>query len=327
VTLEQLRVFVAVAERLHMTRAAEALNMTQSAASSAVQALESRLGTALFDRVGRRLELTEAGRAFLPEAAAVLARAAQAEQVLDDMAGLARGTLRLHASQTVGSYWLPPYLHRFKQQHPSIALRLTIANTALVTQAVQDGSADLGFVEGDVTEPLLAPAVVGRDRLLLVAGASHPLASRSEVLRPADLLAADWVLRERGSGTRQVFESAMREHGVDTAALRIRLELPANEAVRTAVEAGAGVAALSELVAAGGIASARLVALPFPLPRRPFTALRHGDRHRPRAAEAFLALLPRAQSVGRGQPAPPPRVVPPHPGGPADGRASQAEPA
>src|SRR5580704_9498201 len=106
-TLEQLRIFVAVAEREHVTRGARDLNLTQSATSAAIAALEARYATQLFDRVGRRIALTEAGRLFLVEAKALLAQAAAAEMVLVDLAGLKRGTLTLAASQTVGNYWLP----------------------------------------------------------------------------------------------------------------------------------------------------------------------------------------------------------------------------
>ena len=107
-TLEQLRIFIAVAERQHMTEAALALNLTQSATSAAIAALEERHGIRLFDRIGRRIELTELGRAFLPEARAVIARADEAAGLLGASAGLMRGRLRLAASQTAANYWLPP---------------------------------------------------------------------------------------------------------------------------------------------------------------------------------------------------------------------------
>src|SRR3569623_149713 len=119
-TLEQLRIFVAVAEREHVTQAARALNLTQSAVSAAVSAIESRHGVKLFDRVGRRIELTEGGRTFLTEARAVLARAAAAETVRSDLAGLKRGAVTLAASQTVASYWLPPLMARYRAAFPGI---------------------------------------------------------------------------------------------------------------------------------------------------------------------------------------------------------------
>jgi len=178
-TLDQLRIFVAVAERLHVTQAAAALNMTQSAASSAIAALEADLGTRLFDRVGRGIALTEAGRLWLPEAKAVLARLGQAVQVLDDLQGLRRGHLALHASQTIAGYWLPPLMHRFHQAWPLVDLSLVIGNTTQVARAVMEGDADLGFVEGDVENPLLARIPVAADRLVLVVGAGHPWAPTS----------------------------------------------------------------------------------------------------------------------------------------------------
>jgi DNA-binding transcriptional LysR family regulator len=289
-TLDQLRLFVAVAERLHVTRAAEALNITQPAASSAIAALEASLDTRLFDRIGRGIALTEAGRQLLPEAKAVLARLDQAEQVLDDLQGLRRGHLALHASQTIAGYWLPPLMHRFREAWPQVTLALVIGNSAQVARAVLEGDADMGFVEGSVSDPLLVQVPVAADRLVLVAGAGHALAGRTE-LEARDLISLRWVLRERGSGTRQVFEEALAGLGVDAAALDVRMELPSNEAVRAAVEAGTGATVISSLVARGGIAAGSLVELNFAFPDRCFTMLRHGDRHRSKAAAALMDMI------------------------------------
>ena len=205
-TLEQLRIFVAVATREHVTQAARELHLTQSATSAAVAALEARYQTRLFDRVGRRIVLTAAGKAFLVEAKAVLARAAAAETVLDDLAGLKRGRLALAASQTIAGYWLPAFIHRFHDAHPAITLGLSIGNTEQVAAQVRDGSADLGFVEGDIDDPLLAAQPVAEDEMVLVGPAGHPLC-RAASLTVGDLKAARWVLREQGSGTRAVLEA------------------------------------------------------------------------------------------------------------------------
>ena len=295
-TLDQLRLFVAVADRLHMTRAAEAMHMTQPAASSAIAALEAGLDTRLFDRIGRGIALTEAGRHLLPEARAVLARLGQAEQVLDDLHGLRRGHLTLHASQTIAGYWLPPLMHRFRQAWPQVTLALVIGNSAQVARAVLEGAADLGFVEGTVSDPLLVQIPVAADRLVLVVGADHALAGRSD-LEAQDLTGLHWVLRERGSGTRQMFEAALARFGIDPAALTVTMELPSNEAVRAAVEAGAGATVISSLVARSGIASGSLVELNFPFPDRRFTLLRHGDRNRSKAAAALMDMLRQAPAT------------------------------
>jgi DNA-binding transcriptional LysR family regulator len=289
-TLDQLRVFVAVAERLHVTAAAAALNMSQSAASAAIAALEASLGMRLFDRVGRSIALTEAGRLLLPEARAVLSRLGQLVRVLDDLQGLRRGQLTLHASQTIAGYWLPPLMHRFLQAWPQVRLSLVTGNTAQVARAVAEGDADLGFVEGAVTDPLLVKVPLAADRLALVVGASHPLA-RSGTCTSADLAGMSWVLRERGSGTRQVFEDALAAFGIDSSRLAVQMELPSNEAVRAAVEAGAGATVMSLLVVRAHLATGSLVALPFQFPERRFTLLRHADRHRTTAERALLELL------------------------------------
>ena len=220
-TLEHLRIFVAVAERLHMTQAAAALNVTQSAASAAVQALETRLGLKLFDRVGRHIELTEAGRVFLPEAKAVLAQLARAAQVVDDLTGLERGRLVLWASQAIAGYWLPHHITRFKKKHPKIEISLVISNTAGVSKAVKSGEADLGFVEGHVEDPLLVKIDLGSDQLVLVIGYEAPAAWR-EVSEPSDLLQLDWVLREAGSGTRQIFEDVIPAQQISTSCWNCR---------------------------------------------------------------------------------------------------------
>lgn len=289
-TLEQLRIFVAVAERQHMTQAAREINLTQSAASAAIAALEARYAIKLFDRVGRRIERTETGRTFLGEARAVLARAATAERALGDLAGLKRGSLSLYASQTIANYWLPPFMARFHARHPDIALRLVTGNTEQVANATREGLADIGFVEGAIDDPQLSIRKVEGDRLVIVAGARHPFAGKMK-LKPADLKATPWVMREPGSGTRTEFEAALSAFGVTVADLNIVLELPSNEAVRAAVEAGAGATAISELVAATGIRSGSLVAPDLPLPRRPFLVLHHKERYVSKAEAALLEMV------------------------------------
>src|SRR6516162_2607218 len=149
-TLEQLRIFVAVAERQHVTKAAHALNLAQSAASHAIASLEARYDARLFDRVGRRIELTKAGEAFLSEARIILAQVERAELALSEFGGLQRGTLVVQASQTIASYWLPRHLVAFRRAHPHIDIRLTVRNTAQVAEAIEIGAAELGFVEGAV---------------------------------------------------------------------------------------------------------------------------------------------------------------------------------
>lgn len=298
-TLEQLRIFVAVAERQHVTQAAQAINITQSAASAAIAALEGRYGVKLFDRIGRRIALTKEGGTFLAEARAVLTRAAAAERTLADLAGVKRGTLTIHASQTITNYWLPPFIAAFRARYPGIALNVVAGNTQQVAAATRDGLADLGFVEGAVEDPQLSARAVDEDRLIAVFAKGDPL-GRKRKLGVRDLRQARWVLREPGSGTRAEFEAALKRLGVAPQELNVTLELPSNEAVLAAVEAGAGGTVVSALVAEAGLRSGALLSPGLALPRRAFLVLRHRERYVSQAEGAFVALIEERQASMRG---------------------------
>jgi DNA-binding transcriptional LysR family regulator len=284
-TFEQLRIFVGVAEREHMTRGAEALHVTQSTASAAIAALEVEHRVVLFHRIGRRIELTDTGRVFLAEARAILNRVADAELALLEFSQLSRGTLRLVASQTIASYWLPVHLVAFCARYPQIEVELVIANTEQAAQSVHDGTAELGFVEGMVSDVSLEHWSVAHDCLSLV-GTVEPAQADEEWIR-----SARWVMREQGSGTRSTFEEALRRRGIPPEALHIALTLPSNEAVCTAVAAGVGVAALSALVVARAVHAGALRAIPFALAERPFFGLRHKERYHSKAAKALLECI------------------------------------
>lgn len=283
-TLEQLRIFIAVAEREHLTRASEALNLTQSAVSSAIAALEARYGTKLFDRIGRGIVLTEAGRLFLPEARAVLARAREAEQTLHEATGGLRGTLKLAASQTVANFWLPERLARFHAAYPGLTLGLEIGNTDRAVAQVLAGEADIAVVEGRADDPRLAVTPLAGDRLVLIA----PL----DLTLPETLIRADWagfrfIVREAGSGTRHILEDHLAAMDLRLDAGNIVMALPSNEAVRGVVEAGLGVSLQSELVARRAIRAGLLQGRDIGLPPRSFYLLRLKERGGTRAEQAF----------------------------------------
>ena len=296
VTLDQLRIFLAVAEVEHLTRAADALSLSPSAVSSAIKALEDRYGLALFHRVGRRIEISEAGRALLPEARATLASAKTAEQALNDLSGIVRGSLSVHASQTIAGYWVPPVLVAFAAQHPAVEITLTTGNTESVARAVLEGAAEVGFIEGVIDEPALAVRTVAQDRLLVVVPAGHSWAD-GQPLAAGDLLAGTWILRERGSGTRSAFEGTLRDSGIDPACLPVAMILPSNESVRSAVLSGQFAAVMSELVAGPDLEAGRLVKAGVELPPRAFSMLRHKQRYRSKAALRLEALLPELSAL------------------------------
>lgn len=289
-TLEQLRIFVAVAEREHVTQAAHDLHLTQSAVSAAITALEGRYAIKLFDRIGRRIALTDAGRTFLEEARAILMRAADGEAVLSDLAGFRRGELAIAASQTIGTYWIPRVIQVFTTTHPGIRVTLELGNTEFVASRLRDGAALIGFVEGPVDEPSLAVGRLFDDELMLVTAPADPWLATGGSM--ADRLkAAHWVLREKGSGTRVALEQVLAHYDLSPADVNLALELPSNEAVRTAVEAGAGITVLSRMAVGAALVAGTLVQVETPLPGRAFHALRHRERYFGRAATAFVDLV------------------------------------
>ena len=289
-TLEQLRIFAAVADKQHVTQASRELNLTQSATSAAIAALEGRYNVKLFDRVGRGIVLTHTGRAFLAEARAVLGRAHAAEQVLRDLAGLKMGKLVIAASQTVANYWLPSRLQSFQAAYPGISVGVRIANTERVATDVRESQADIGFIEGDIDDGALSARRIDGDALVIVVGPKHPLARQRKL--PADWMAnTPWILREPGSGTLRMFELALKKRGLRLADLNVQLELASNEAIRTAIESGGCATAISDLVVAKSLAAGTLVQLEEELARRSFYVLRHKERHISKAEAALLASM------------------------------------
>jgi len=289
-TLEQLRIFVAVAEKQHVTQAARELNLTQSATSAAIAALEERYNVKLFDRVGRGIVLTHTGRSFLAEARAVLTRARSAEQALRDIAGLKGAKLIVAASQTVANYWLPQRLQAFQAAHPGVDVSVRIANTERVAADVRESVADIGFIEGNIDDGALAARRIDGDALVVVVGARHPFARLKRL--PADWITqTPWILREPGSGTRAMFELALRRRGLRLADLTVQLELASNEAIRTAVESGLCATAISDLVVGNSIAAKALFQLDDELAKRAFYFLRHKERHVSKVEAALLASV------------------------------------
>jgi DNA-binding transcriptional LysR family regulator len=288
-TLDQLRIFVEVAELGNVTRAAEALGMSQSAASAAIASLEARYRIKLFERVGRGIRLAEAGRIFLREARAVLDRASMARSVLQDLAGYPAGPVAIAASQTIATYWLPRRLAAFHGANPHVRLNVVIRNTHEVENAVVEGEVNIGLVEGPTQHPALNRQQIDRDQMVLVVAADQPPPANAR--RRLDLRALTWVIREAGSGTRRGLEDLAAREGLSLDDLNILLVLPSNEAVREAVEAGAGATIVSRHVVASAIAAGKLTEIPIELPQREYALVRHRDRHATLAEETLVAHL------------------------------------
>jgi len=285
ITLRQLEVFAAIAGHGHVTRAAEAIAMTQSAASTALAELEQQLETTLFDRIGRQLLLNEAGRQLLPKALDVLDRVREIEAVTHS--GELAFDLHLGASLTIGNHLLPALLAELGRRHPQGQVRLTLKNTEQVVADLLNYRIDLGFVEGPVQDERLQRHFWHQDRLSVFVGPDHPLANRTA--SHDDLKRIDWILREKGSGTREVFDRALASAGLPC---RVAYELEQPEAIRQCVRNGLGVGCLSTLELRDAFQAGWLapVATPFLDLERQFQVVLHRDKHLSPGLRAVLSL-------------------------------------
>ncbi|OII60013.1 LysR family transcriptional regulator [Streptomyces sp. CC53] len=257
--LGALELLLAVARHGSLGRAARELGITQPAASSRIRSMERQLGVALVDRSPRGSRLTDAG-ALVTDWARRVVEAAEAfdagAQALRDRRD---SRLRVAASMTIAEYLLPGWLIALRAERTDTAVSLRAGNSAAVAALLLDGEADLGYVEGLAVPQGLQGAVVAHDRLLVVAAPGHRWARRRVPVTPAELATTPLVLREHGSGTRQVLDSALAGHGGLAAPL---MELASTTAVKAAAVSGAGPAVLSELAVTEELTSRRLVEVP-----------------------------------------------------------------
>jgi DNA-binding transcriptional LysR family regulator len=289
-TLRQLEVFLSVAREDSVTRAAKQLALSQSAVSEALAELEGQFGIQLFQRVGKRLQLSELGRALRPTAESLHAQARELEAQLASQHNL--GTVRIGATLSIGDYLVPPLMARFMSEHAGARVSLHVANTSEIASKVLNFELDIGLVEGEVVEPELEVTRWRPDELVVFCAPSHPFAKKRR-LSDEDLLAAKWIVREQGSGTRQAFERAM--HGL-LSELEIALELQHTEAIMSAVKAGIGVGCISRIALTDSLAHRSVVACKVPQRsfQRSFFFLLHKRKYQSAGVREWLALCKRS---------------------------------
>lgn len=291
-TLRQLQVFAAVAGAGSTAAASEAIALSQSATSSAVNELERALGLQLFDRAGKRLQLNENGRALLPRVRTLLDAAQSIEQMAGDDAG-ALQALRVGASTTVGSYLLPSLLARFLGDRPARAAdwrsSVTVANTAAICEAVASFELDVGLVEGPCRHPALKVRRWRQDRLSIVAAPGLPAFAGARTGLRA-LREAVWLVREPGSGTREATDQVLLPA---LGHYRRCIELGSSEAIKRAAVEGLGIACLSQWVAQDLLASGQLRTLRTPLARltRQYHLVLHRDKQLTPVLKRFVDLV------------------------------------
>ncbi|PKQ15051.1 MAG: LysR family transcriptional regulator [Actinobacteria bacterium HGW-Actinobacteria-7] len=250
--VSQLRTFVTVVEAGSFSEAARALGISQPAVTMQVQSLESDVGATLLDRRYRRVDLTEAGRTLLPHARRVLAQIDSAKEEIVALSGAVTGRLTIAASTTPGVYVIPRLMGAFLSSFPEVGIRILVHDTSEVVAMVESGEAHIGLTGATVRGARVTYQESGADDLVLICPPQHPLATREKVAL-TDLADETWIMRESGSGTRQVAERILTEHGLDTEELRVAVELGTGEAIVSAVEGGLGVSILSRMVAGKAI--------------------------------------------------------------------------
>jgi DNA-binding transcriptional LysR family regulator len=283
-TLRQIEVFVATAQKGNVTQAAAAIGMTQSAASMALADFESQLGTRLFDRIGKRLALNEDGRALYPQAVEMIERAVEMEKLFRQEGRAVH--LRLGASSTIGNYLLPQLIGQFRTQRPGSRFELEVGNTRQVMQSVLHFEVDVGFVEGPCMDPDIEAIFWRPDELAICTRPDNPLAQPGAATVES-LRAAEWILRERGSGTREVVEQLLTSQLGD---IKLAMELGGTEAIKRAVESGIGISCLPKIALVGAIERGNLVMLdtPFLKLTRALHILLHKQKHRTEGMESLL---------------------------------------
>jgi DNA-binding transcriptional LysR family regulator len=281
-----LKVFLAAARHLNYTRAGEELRLRQSTVSSHIKQLEGELGIRLFEQIGKRLSLTEAGRLLEPIARRAVLAIAEVQSAADEYRGFARGSLHLGASTTTGLYILPRLLGRFHALYPNIQVRTTLSNTSAIEQMVLDADVDFGFVGGHLVSGQLTTRQWLEDRIVLIAAPQHRFATMSQV--GINLLVGETLIqREEGSATRAVIEKHLQGAGCEFNAV---IELGHPEAIKEAVMSGLGVAFISSFAVERETRCGDLAIVPVKklAPRRQLQICHRPQKHLSKADRALI---------------------------------------
>ena len=300
ITLRQIEIFIAVAETKQVTRASKKLFLTQSAVSMALGELENQLGGSLFDRHGRSLLLNDRGRYLLPMAKEITYKVWNVESMLTEERDHVAGSLEIIASSTIGNYVLPYLISAFMRRNPEAQINMMVANTQQAEKLVSQGKMDLGFVEGGVNDDTVRAVPWFDDELVIIVSADHPLAEKESFKLPDDLLETDWVMREEGSGTAEIFRGKLGKH---INLLKVVTRMGHTEAIKKAVESGAGASCLSELTICRETEHGWLKSLSIKdvNMRRQLSIIQHRDKITTRLMDEFLSFCEVMTECGLGR--------------------------
>ena len=289
--VRDLQVFLSVSKHLNYTRAGEEINLSQPSVSVRIRQLESELRVKLFEQLGKKVVLTNAGQLLVPYANRVIAALDDAHHAIDELQGLERGSLRIGASTTPGMYLVPQVVSRFKQSHPKIDIHLRIKDTREVEDGVLSNEFDFGFVGGHLAAEEVSAVPWLTDELLLVVSPGHRLAVKKTV-RKQDLQEERFIVRESGSATRATIVAQLQQANFELATV-IELENP--ESIKRAVQSGLGIAFISKFAIATELKAKTLTAIRVRdlTINRELKIVHRKDKHLSRAVLAFIEMARR----------------------------------
>jgi LysR family transcriptional regulator, transcriptional activator of the cysJI operon len=283
-----LEVFLSVATHLNYTRAGEHVNLSQPSVSIRIRQLENELGVKLFDQLGKKVALTEAGLLLIPHAQRVIMAVADAQDAIGELQGLERGSLRIGTSTTPGMYLIPRTIAEFKQEYPKIDVHFAVKDTREIEEGVVRNEFDFGFVGGHLTGDEIQVLPWITDELRLIVAVGHHLASKKTV-KPRDLSAEQFILRERGSASRAVVAGHLGKLQIEPKTV---MEIENPESIKKAVQSGLGIAFISGFAIETELKAKTLVAIEIRnlKIRRELKIVFRKDKHLSHSAQAFIGM-------------------------------------
>jgi DNA-binding transcriptional LysR family regulator len=286
--VRDLQIFLSVSKHLNYTRAGEEINLSQPSVSVRIHHLESELRVKLFEQLGKKVVLTDAGQLLVPYANRVIAAIDDAHHAIDELQGLERGSLRIGASTTPGMYLVPQVVARFKRSHPKIDIHLRIKDTREVEDGVLNNEFDFGFVGGHLAAAEVSAHAWLTDELLLVVSPDHRLTNKKTV-RKQDLEGESFIVRESGSATRATIVTQLQQANFE---LETVIEMENPESIKKAVQSGLGIAFISKFAIATELKAKTLTAIRVRdlTINRELKIVHRKDKHLSRAAVAFIEM-------------------------------------
>ena len=286
--VRDLQVFLSVAKHLNYTRAGEEVNLSQPSVSVRMRQLESDLGTKLFEQLGKKIALTEAGQLLVPYATRVILAMSDARDAIDGLQGLQHGALRIGASTTPGMYLIPRTIAHFKKRYPKIEVRLAVKDTRQIEEGVIRNEFDFGFVGGHLVGDEVDVLQWVTDEIILIAPLGHPFGGK-RIVKPQDLASEKFIFREQGSATRAVVAAHLQKFRIEAEPV---IEMANPESVKKAVQNGLGIAFISAFAVETELRAKTLLAVKVQSLqiRRELKIVYRKDKHLSAAARAFVEV-------------------------------------